>query len=643
MGAGRNLIVFNALLLLISVVSSLSTSELKQYKQPDDVLDGFYDRLENTDENLCTRECDGKPKICYYELTVELYTSMGSACENCPSNFTACANPQCVTADGSQRGILTYNRRLPGPSIQVCEGDMVVVDVHNNLLAAGTSIHWHGIRQLGTPFSDGVPKITQCPIPARNDYRYYFNTTQAGTYFYHSHSGLQKVNGLFGSLIVRDQKKHEAFGYLYDYDLPSHVILVNDWIHKDAKQHLPGLNDTELSPNSYLINGRGIFVPPDVKQSRYVKTPVSEFRVSKGKRYRFRLIGSTCLSCTVQVKFFGHRLTTIYADGGGPVIPTTVDTVELNSGDRFDVILNADQEVDSYWILARGYGACENAQQFAILRYNGHRGKPSARFPGFSSVPKGIVLNPSNSFCNTSKEVCLHHLQSPNPVSYQSPKLKERVFIRFGFYFYELDDLFQKNKYQHYFVPSPTIHVKALMNNVSNVLPPSPLLYQYNDVPEDAFCKPECFEPSIQKSCTCSLVIKIKLHSEVTMIILDTGPYSETGLQHPFHLHGYNFYILDEGILNGTTEEKMRVLNHRLDHDEIKNDYAIQKDTVGIPSSGYAIVRFFADNPGFWFMHCHYLFHLDMGMSATLQVGELEDIPSVPSNIPKCSNFKPHI
>jgi Multicopper oxidase len=65
-----------------------------------------------------------------------------------------------VTFNGIERGLITVNRQLPGPPIQVCKNDVIVVDVKNHMEGGGASIHWHGMTQKGTPFADGVPFLT---------------------------------------------------------------------------------------------------------------------------------------------------------------------------------------------------------------------------------------------------------------------------------------------------------------------------------------------------------------------------------------------------------------------------------------------------------------------------------------------------
>lgn len=98
---------------------------------------------------------------------------LNRACQVCTPNATntVWSHCQCVLADGVERGILTANRMIPGPSIQVCEGDKVVVDVENHMQGMEATLHWHGIWQKGSQHYDGVPYVTQCPIQEGNTFR----------------------------------------------------------------------------------------------------------------------------------------------------------------------------------------------------------------------------------------------------------------------------------------------------------------------------------------------------------------------------------------------------------------------------------------------------------------------------------------
>lgn len=75
---------------------------------------------------------------------------------------------------------------------QVCKGDEIIVDVENALHGDQTTIHWHGHHQRKTPYMDGVPFVTQCPISSGNTFRYHFSADHSGTHFWHSHTGILK-------------------------------------------------------------------------------------------------------------------------------------------------------------------------------------------------------------------------------------------------------------------------------------------------------------------------------------------------------------------------------------------------------------------------------------------------------------------
>lgn len=142
---------------------------------------------------------------------------------------------------------------------QVCLGDTIIVDVVNRMMGESTSIHWHGMHQRDTPYMDGVPFITQCPIPPHTTFRYTFTADHEGTHWWHSHIGMQRADGAFGALIVRQPMKNIRYGHLYDYDLPEHIMTIQDW---DVRTGTSSFNSFHHSignnkPKNILINGRG--------------------------------------------------------------------------------------------------------------------------------------------------------------------------------------------------------------------------------------------------------------------------------------------------------------------------------------------------------------------------------------------------
>jgi FtsP/CotA-like multicopper oxidase with cupredoxin domain len=118
-------------------------------------------------------------------------------------------------------------------------------------------------------------------------------------------------------------------------------------------------------------------------------------------------------------------------------------------------------------------------------------------------------------------------------------------------------------------------------------------------------------------------------------------------VNHPFHLHGYAMRIMDMGqdpnknpLTQSSTAELLKKRQDSLTH--FKTKFPI-KDTISIPSRGYTVFRFRADNPGWWFLHCHYEWHSSVGMGLVLQVGEKKDMIKTPDRFPKCNNYAPDV
>lgn len=91
--------------------------------------------------------------------------------------------------------------QYPGPWIQACWGDTIVVNVTNRMVTNGTSIHWHGIRQWRTMHMDGVNGITQCAIAPGDSFNYTFKASQYGSSWYHAHYSIQYADGLVGPIV----------------------------------------------------------------------------------------------------------------------------------------------------------------------------------------------------------------------------------------------------------------------------------------------------------------------------------------------------------------------------------------------------------------------------------------------------------
>ncbi|XP_055904766.1 uncharacterized protein LOC129940445 [Eupeodes corollae] len=608
---------------------------------------------------LCNRECvENDRRVCYFNFVLEHYHAMGSACKSCGQGVVEdCDHHQCIVGDGTEKGVMSINRMIPGPAIHVCKEDMIIIDVVNNAHGTAAALHWHGMHMRKTPHMDGVPYTTQCPIPFASTFRYAFEATEPGTKFYHSHSGHHKSNGQYGAFVIREPKHLIPNLKEYDYDLPEHYILLSDWNHGYAENIYPGLVSSLTLPESLLINGRGAFIDPNTLQIRNV--PVSKFFVEPGKRYRFRVINSISHNCAVQLQIEGHKMTVIASDSSN-VRPMDINTLGINSGERYDFVLTANHTKGDFWMRVSPKSPCAEKNPmdgFSLLRYKTDKmtadelKAPQPPFPSLNTTyPSDIRLNDPTATClGESTNYCVSELtaiDADEDLLFRTPD--QKFFLSFDAYVQKNEDIFRPGHFGHFMNLIDNITSVAAINGISLVFPASPPLTQLKEIDESEFCdvnkKPKKCDGKAM--CTCIHRLKIKKGSIVELIIVDESTNLE-GNHHPFHLHGYDFMVTGmgqhpEGIPMTVDLAKKMERSGGLPRN-YSNKRPPFKDTVSIPGRGYTILRFRANNPGFWLMHCHYEWHLSVGMGLIVQVGEVKQMIAPPKNFPKCSNYVPKV
>jgi len=121
-----------------------------------------------------------------------------------------------IAPDGYERPVLLVNGAFPGPLIEANWGDKIIVNVHNNITnpEEGTAIHWHGLLQIGTPWEDGSPGVSQCPITPSKSFTYEFIADLFGTTWYHAHYSAQYAGGVVGPIVI-----HGPTQARYDIDV----------------------------------------------------------------------------------------------------------------------------------------------------------------------------------------------------------------------------------------------------------------------------------------------------------------------------------------------------------------------------------------------------------------------------------------
>lgn len=522
---------------------------------------------------------------------------------------------------------------FPCTAPQVCARDRVVVDLHNMQLSDSESLHFHGQAMADQQYYDGVPYITQCPVLA-GTFRYNFITGTAGSQLWHSHVGLHRGSGVFGALVIREAE--DPLRHLYDTDLPEHVVVVSDWNHVDINTFFWDTHHRGafIFPRNILFNGKGR------DPTTGVLLPLEVVHVKPGARHRMRFINGGSLDCPVVLSVDAHRLTIIAMDGTA-IEPFTTDSFVMFSGERFDVILEANQTVDNYWIRNDGLVMCgfDDAMQGAILRYEGAPEEDPTPTLTYDPNPQGVMVNPARPNPDSPNIVSCVDLDSLEP-SHLDEKPDKKFYLAFNFRAVNNTAFFNPKYYPFNGVSHQFQTVTPQVNNISFKYPVSPLLSQ-PEAPQPTMCLYGEDPPCDGDFCSCTYTLEVGLGETVEIVLIDEGDFVNSS--HPFHLHGHNFNVIAmERLGDKTTQAEVIALD---DKGGIKRrlDNTIMKDTINIPHGGYTVIRFTADNPGWWAMHCHLVDHAEMGMVAVLHVGTQKHIPPIPEGFPKCGNFKPDV
>jgi len=266
-----------------------------------------------------------------------------------------------VTVDGVAAHAVTINGTVPGPLIRLKEGQEVRLSVINGL-DEETSIHWHGLL---VPFQmDGVPGVSFPGIKPGETFVYDFKVRQSGTYWYHSHSGLQEQMGHYGPIIIDPAGEDPV---AFDRE---HVVVLSDFsrlhphqIFRRLKQQSGAFND-QRQTIAGLIAGKDQTLAERLDWARLLMDPTDISDVtgaaytflvnghgpkdnwtalfSPGERVRLRFINAAAQS-VFNVRIPGLRMTVVAADGQ-LVRPVEVDEFQIGNAETYDVIVQPTED-----------------------------------------------------------------------------------------------------------------------------------------------------------------------------------------------------------------------------------------------------------------------------------------------------------
>jgi len=269
-----------------------------------------------------------------------------------------------INVSGKDRTALAINGTVPGPTLRFKEGEDLVINV-TNTLDEDTSIHWHG---LILPFEeDGVPGISFDGIRPGTTHTYRFPAQQSGTYWFHSHSGLQEQSGIYGSIVIEPEGR-EPFRYDREY-----VVVLSDWHDSKPETILANLKKQsdyynysqrtlldffdDVSRNGFDATladrmdwGEMRMAPTDIADvSGYTflvngKNPEQNWtgHFEPGERIRLRFINAAAMTY-FDVRIPGLSMTVVQADGNN-VQPVKVDEFRIAVAETYDVIVRPKED-----------------------------------------------------------------------------------------------------------------------------------------------------------------------------------------------------------------------------------------------------------------------------------------------------------
>ncbi|KAF5790403.1 putative laccase [Helianthus annuus] len=528
-----------------------------------------------------------------------------------------------VTRLCKTRNSITVNGQFPGPTLEVNNGDSLVIKVVNKA-KYNVTIHWHGVRQIRTAWADGPEFITQCPIRPGQSYTYKFTISgQEGTLWWHAHSSWLRAT-VYGAIVI-----HPKQGDSYPFPKPNRdsVIMLGEWWNANPIDVINEARRTGGAPNvsdAYTINGQ----PGDLyncSSKDTIKVPMSS-----GETNLVRVINAA-LNQQLFFKIANHKFTVVGADASY-VKPFTTSVLMLGPGQTTDVLIKGDQTPGRYYMAARAYASAQgapfdNTTTTAILEYT--TAKSNSSKPAMPTLPPFNDTNTATAFTTSFR----------SPGKTLVPKtVDENLFITAGL---GINKCPPKAKASTCQAPNNT-RFTASMNNVSFVLPSNFSLLQahHNGIPgvftTDFPAKPPVtfdytgnVSRSLWQPTRGTKVYKLKYGDKVQVVLQGTSIF--TAENHPIHLHGYDFYVVAEGFGN---------FNPKTDTSKFNLVDPPLRNTVSLPVNGWAVIRFVADNPGTWIMHCHLDVHIGWGLAMVFVVdngvGLMESLQQPPKDLPRC-------
>ena len=492
---------------------------------------------------------------------------------------------------------------IPAPLIEASVGDTLRV-TFTNRMDVPSSVHWHGI--LLPNDQDGVPYLNSPPIEAGGSLTYEFPVVQSGTYWYHSHTGLQEQRGVYGPIVFRPREKGPPVADV------EHVVVLSDWTDEDPKTVLSNLKKdddyyslkkgTVQSWDKVLMHGwtavanrlRGSWSrmgPMDISDVGYDAFLANgktrgNLPAAPGQTVLVRLINSAA-STYFNVEFAGGPMTIVAADGP-ETQPLKVKRLQIAIAETYDLLIRVPDE-GSYELRATSEDGTGHASVFI----------GSGKDVPAPDVPKpNLYLHRHHGHMEHEKMQGTHHagqheehekMQGTHRAGQHEEHEKTMPEAR------------HRMKHEHGMARGRNAEKKPVGHMKD---------YSLLAAREDTSLPPDAPVREITLDLTGSMLrytwsFDGRTLSQSDRILVRKGENvrfvlrNMTMMHHPLHLHGHFF----------------RVLNGQGDRSPLKH-------TVDVPAMGTVTIEFAADTEKDWFFHCHNLYHMMAGMSRVISYEE---------------------
>ncbi|CAJ2509182.1 Uu.00g142080.m01.CDS01 [Anthostomella pinea] len=574
-----------------------------------------------------------------------------------------------ISPDGVERDMFLVNGQFPGPLLEMNEGDDVVILVKNESPYNAT-IHYHGIEMMGTPWSDGVPGISQNHIQPGCAFTQRWKATQRGTFFYHSHSESQVNDGLYGPIVIHPAlNTPKPYSMITEDPVSLHAIelaekrripmVLSDWRHitSDKEWEISEQSHIEhICFDSILINGKGNVNCLSPEEQPALTTPGQAALL--GLVPGAKLTTKSCLPPDVLAAIPGSPgalpvdLAVIPPDlfnkctattGSSDMIEVTKTKCEAEKWIMLDLIgtfglhtVQVSLDELTMWVVAADANYVEPTAANSILVANGQRYTVLVKLPAEGPSRRytfrvSSVSDPQILFATSTIDYRVQGSKPAQVYANNTSASASTPWINVRGVNLTSDVVFFDPSAVKPFQPAPIPRDVDKTYKFTMQIDGNNNQWAFNvtrdrDLDTAGVAPPLLFapRPGLQDNHTITVPSEASWVDYVMQVPVGQPP-------HPVHAHGRHFYVLGQGSGAFKWDSVAEAVQDVPELFNLVNPPL--RDTFPTPASSleaaWLVLRRPSDNPGVWFLHCHIMSHLQGGMSMVIQDGT-DDLPEIP-------------